>query len=106
MIILICVRILTPGGGSNYPDTCLQWSSVTGTWDESLTLEEARYYHVSWSPDADTGYLMGGQASPNTSSLIKLDGSQAQGFPLKYNTEYVYNAHCTVGVHCPDGAEA
>ena len=75
------------GGGSS--TSCLQWSSVTGTW-EYLTLDVGRSYHVSWTPDPDiVTYLMGGGTSEarNTTTLIKPDSSQEQGFNLKYYTE-------------------
>ena len=77
-------------GGYVTADSCLQWSSVTGTWDQSNTLEVERYGHVSWTPHPDIGtYLMGGY-DPDTTTLIKPDGSQEPGFSLKYDTEYVH----------------
>ena len=83
-------RSIMPG---NMQDTsCVQWSSVNGTWEEYLTLEVGRYYHVSWTPDPDIGtYLMGGNPSEagNTTTLIKPDRSQEAGFILKYYTVYV-----------------
>ena len=77
-------------GGYFTGASCVQWSSVNGTWEEYLTLNITRKYHVSWTPDPDIGtYLMGGggSASGNTSTLIKPDGSQEAGFNLKYDTE-------------------
>ena len=88
-------------GGDETSDSCLRWSSDTGTW-EQFTLDVWRSAHVSWTPDPDTGtFLMGGSGyerleegiydsgSKNTTSLIKPDGSQEPGFSLKYNTGYV-----------------
>ena len=64
-------------------------NTVTGTWDESLTLDVNRAFHVSWTPDPDIGtYLMGGGGeSIKTTTLVKRDGSQEAGFNLKYDTE-------------------
>ena len=77
-------------GGYDTSDSCMQWSSVNGTWEEYLTLDVGRSYDVSWTPDPDIGtYLMGGGTSgaKNTTTLIKPDRSQEQGFSLKYYTE-------------------
>ena len=77
-------------GGYYTSESCVQWSSVNGTWEEYLTLDVGRSYHVSWTPDPDIGtYLMGGGTSGarNTTTLIKPDRSQEQGFSLKYYTE-------------------
>lgn len=74
-------------GGENTPDTCLQWSSVTGTWEESLTLDVGRDYHVSWSPDPTIGtFLMGDWYGGRTTTLIKPDGTQEPGFTLQHDT--------------------
>ena len=74
-------------GGDYTRDSCLQWSSVTGTWEKYLTLEVERYGHVSWTPHPDIGtYLMGGYNSRTTTTLIKPDGSQEPGFSLKHDT--------------------
>ena len=81
-------------GGYDTSDSCVQWSSVNGTWEENLTLDVTRYFHVSWTPDPDIGtYLMGGivQLLPPRTTLIKPNGSQEPGFDLKYYTSYVYN---------------
>ena len=76
-------------GGTRTSRSCLQWSSDTGTWEQSLTLDDVygRYGHVSWTPDPSIGtYLMGGWESEarQTTRLIKQDGSQEPGFPLKH----------------------
>ena len=79
-------------GGYFTGASCVQWSSVNGTWEEYLTLNVTRSYHVSWTPDPDIGtYLMGGldSGSRNTTTLIKPDGSQEPGFRLEYNTRYI-----------------
>ena len=73
---------------SNTSTSCVQWSSVNGTW-KYFTLNVSRSYHVSWTPDPSIGtYLMGGidSESMKTTTLIKSDGSQEPGFSLKYNT--------------------
>ena len=80
------------GGWSSTSTSCVQWSSVNGTWEEYLTLDVGRSYHVSWTPDPDIGtFLIGGGTSEagNTTTLIKSDRSQEPGFSLKYYTEYV-----------------
>ncbi len=70
---------LCGGSGGN----CLQWSPDTGTWEELLTLDVLRSYHISWTPGNGIGtYLIGGLES--TSTLIKPDGSQEPSFFLKY----------------------
>ena len=78
-------------GGFMTKTSCVKWSSVNGTWEEYLTLNITRNYHVSWTPDPDIGtYLMGGIGrAARTTTLIKADGNQEQGFPLEYNTVYV-----------------
>ena len=91
-------HLLCGGQDPTTRDTCLHWSSVTGSWEESLTLDVKRFYHASWTPDPDLGtYLMGGANSEagRTTTLIKKDGSQEPGFPLKM-TKYVcimYNVY-------------
>ena len=77
-------------GGSDTSDTCVQWNSDNGTWEDYITLDVGRSYHVSWTPDPDLGtYLIGGDGSEamNTTTLIKPEGSQEPGFSLKYYTE-------------------
>ena len=74
-------------GGYDTSDSCVRWSSVNGTWEEYLILDVGRSYHVSWTPDPSIGtYLMGGWESEarQTTRLIKQDGSQEPGFPLKH----------------------
>ena len=76
-------------GGEVTDDSCLKWSPDTGTWEELLTLDVGRSRHVSWTPGPDIGtYLMGSDYSETrrTTTLIKLDGTQEPGFPLKYTT--------------------
>ena len=58
-------------GGADSRDTCLKWSPDTGSWVELLTLAVDRYQHVTWTPEPGMGaYLMGGKASPTTTTLI------------------------------------
>ena len=76
-------------GGYYTSDSCVQWSSVNGTWEEYLILDVGRSYHVSWTPGSDIGtYLIGGWESRNTTTLIKPDESQEPGFNLEYDTVY------------------
>ena len=75
-------------GGLDTQDTCIQWSSDTGTWEEILSLDNRRYGHVSWSPGSGTGtYLMGGyyDESKRTTTLVRPDETKGPGFPLKYD---------------------
>ena len=69
---------------------CLMWWPVSGTWNQSHTLSEERWSHVSWTPDPRMGtYLMGGfgnVASTRSTELVKPDGDVEQGFNLKYDT--------------------
>ena len=79
-------------GGYYTPRTCVRWNSVNGTWEEYLTLDVRRYYHVSWTPDPSIGtYVMGGfgRGRGKTTTLVKHDRSQEPGFRLKYFTMYV-----------------
>ena len=76
---------------SNTSTSCVQWSSVNGTW-KYFNLNVSRSYHVSWTPDPSIGtYLMGGRKpdAENSTTLIKPDGSQEAGFSLKYYTAYI-----------------
>ena len=74
-------------GGGDTGEKCLQWSPVTGSWEERLSLNVWRAEHVSWTPDNEVGtYLMGGYYSGRTTTLIKHDGTREPGFNLKYNT--------------------
>ena len=79
-------------GGEDTPDTCLQWSAVTGTWEESVTLEAGRDYHVSWTPDPSIGtFLMGDWYGGRTTTLIRPDGTQEPGFTLQHDTRCAPN---------------
>ena len=74
-------------GGYKTSASCVQWRYDNGTWEEYLTLDVGRSYHVSWTPDPDIGtYLMGGGASLRTNTLIKSDLIQEPGFQLKHLT--------------------
>ena len=73
--------------GGYKSSNCLQWSPDTGTWEELLTLDLGRLYHVSWTPGNGIGtYLMGGSGQEITSTLLKPDGSQELSFIPKYPT--------------------
>ena len=82
----VAVVYLAPGTAS-----CLQWTPDSGTWEAAVTLNIRRAAHVSWTPSGgNTGtYLMGGYYSESmrTTTLITNDGSQDQGFPLKYDAQ-------------------
>ena len=54
-------------------NTCLQWRSDTGAWERTP------------SPDIGT-YLMGGIESTMTTTLIKPDWTQEEGYSLRYET--------------------
>ena len=70
----------------NTTESCLKWRSDTGSWEKYLTLNIWRAYHASWTPSNGIGtYLMGGFYSNRTTTLIKPDGTQEPGFPLKYD---------------------
>ena len=71
--------------------SCVKWSPDTGTWEELLTLDITRIYHVSWTSENGIGtYLMGGQSTEvtarKTTVLITPEGTQEPGFELKYDT--------------------
>ena len=85
---LICGGWSAVAKGLYTGDTCIQWSPDTGTWEELLTLDVWRSQHVSWTPGTSIGtYLMGGFYSKRTTTLIRPDGTQVPGFPLKYDAE-------------------
>ena len=74
-------------GGGDTPDTCIKFSQATGTWENLLTLNVRRTYHVSWTPAAGIGtFLIGGigTAGGNSTTLIRPDGTQEPGFQLRY----------------------
>ena len=76
------------GGSVGTEDSCLQWSPDNGTWEEYLTLDVIRYWHVSWTPGTGVGtYLMGGDIGRRTTTLVKPGGTQEPGFPIKYDAE-------------------
>ena len=71
---------------------CIQLNPNTGSWEQLLTMSQYRNYHVSWTPNNGIGtYLMGGESLTDTTTLIKADGTLAQGFALKHQTESVLN---------------
>ena len=71
-------------GGSQAADSCLMWSS--GSWTKSHSLDLARRSHISF-PTSQGTFLLGGYTNPDTSDLVKEDGSVEPGFGLKYRTE-------------------
>ena len=79
--------LLCGGWYTSTRDSCLQWNR--GSWEASVSLDVERYDHVSWTPGTGVGtYLMGGYYSESwrTTTLIRPDGTQEPGFPLKYDT--------------------
>ena len=79
-------------GGYRYSNTgteltCVKWSSESGSWTQSHTLRQSRFWHVSWATE-DGVYLMGGNDSSSwkTTELVKVNGSVEEGFRLKYHT--------------------
>ena len=72
-------------GGQYTEDSCIQWSPNTGTWEERLTLDVGRMGHVSWTTERGT-YLIGGDRTGFSTTLITSDGTQEPGFGLKYDT--------------------
>ena len=78
-------------GGTGTAKSCTLWNPDSCTWEEwGEELEVEREYHVSWTPSADSSgtYLMGGDRSSSevSTTLIKPDGTQENGFTLKYDT--------------------
>ena len=73
------------GGPDDTYNTCVKWSPDSGTWNQSHTLRQGRYGHVSWATSSGV-YLIGGAYSANTSEIVKLDGSVEEGFSMKNNT--------------------
>ena len=71
-------------GGSQAADSCLMWSS--GSWTKSHSLDLARRSHISF-PTSQGTFLLGGYTNPQTSDLVKEDGTVVPGFDLKYRTE-------------------
>ena len=78
------------GGGSygrfrtRTRSTCITLNEE-GEWKISHRLIEPRASHVSWKMPEGI-LLMGGENSPNTTELIKDDGTVQEYFPLKYNS--------------------
>ena len=79
--------LLCGGDNAVYAEyNCLQWRPDAGTWEDYLTLDVRRFGHVSWTPSSGIGtYLMGGYYNQSTTTLVKPDGTQEPGFPLKYD---------------------
>ena len=79
---------LVCGGGNSTSNqrTCVKWSPASGTWTLSHILRQQRRDHMSWVT-ASGVYLIGGEDSMRTSEKVKLDGSDEEGFVLKYDTE-------------------
>ena len=79
-------------GGQETRSYCIELNSNTSSWEETVTLNANRWMHVSWTPDPEIGtYLMGGFYEDMTTTLIKPDGTQEPGFPLKHDARFVFN---------------
>ena len=57
-------------------------------WRISHHLIYPRYGHSSWAVE-DGVILLGGGRSPNTTEIVKIDGSTEELFSLKYKTKYL-----------------
>ena len=56
-----------------------------GSWEDHLTMDVERVYHVSWTPDPEIGtYLIGG-FDESTTTIIRPDGSLEAGFIIKHD---------------------
>ena len=67
--------------------SCVKWTS--GSWTRSHSLIGERSCHVSWAT-ASGVYLIGGyfsQLGPDSTELVKEDGSVEEGFQLKHPTK-------------------
>ena len=71
-------------GGSKTMTSCDKWSPDSGSWTQSHTLRQRKYYHVSWNTE-DGVHLIGGSSSIKTTELVKEDDSVGDGFSLKYD---------------------
>ena len=76
------------GPDADTDNTCVKWSSDSGSWTQSHTLRKRRQGHVSWATE-DGVYLMGGSYSRKTTELVKEDGTVEDGFSLKYSTRKI-----------------
>ena len=75
-------------------NTCLHWRPDTGTWEDYIIFDLSDRWlvgHMTWTPESGIGtYLMGGGypgPNPTRTTLIKPDGTQEPGFPLRQNSE-------------------
>ena len=71
--------------GRHIADGCIQWN--TGTWVTTTILDVKRDRHLAWNRGNKGTYLMGNWVEENslTTTLIKPDGTQEEGFRLKYD---------------------
>ena len=67
---------------------CSVWLATTqhSEWTKSHSLTRARRSHISF-PTSQGTFLLGGYTNPQTSDLLKEDGTVVPGFDLKYRTE-------------------
>ena len=73
------------GYDSHAQKSCIKFQY--GAWKTMpFSLQQIRFYHVSWTRSDGKIRLLGGEFSPLTSELVSETGSVA-GFPLKYNTK-------------------
>ena len=74
---------LTACGGWETRTSCLTFD---GEWEQSHSLSEEWYYHMSWQSPAGT-LLMGGLSAGQSSELLSsTDNTTTPGFNLPYNT--------------------
>ena len=81
-------NIICGGGSSGRFRKRTRNSCITlnenGEWKVSHRLIEPRYSHVSWRV-RDGILLMGGENSPDTTEMVKNDGTVELSFMLEYN---------------------
>ena len=73
------------GGSGSTSYSCIKFNLEEGSWEDFLTLDVERAYHVSWTPDPEIGtYLIGG-FDESTTTIIRPDGSLEAGFIIKHD---------------------
>ena len=73
-------------GGQHTKRTCSTFSD--GSWDNSHTLREERFYHVSWSSHPNGVLLLGGYSNNvkrSTELLSKTSSTTTSQFTLSYD---------------------
>ena len=73
----------TACGGWDTPTSCLTFD---GEWEQSHSLSEERYWHVSWQSPAGI-LLMGPKPRQSSELLSSTDNTTTPGFDLPYPTQ-------------------